>query len=102
MEDPLRLRTRTGQDRPVCEQAAPGLLTATAAPPGAAGMHGWVTDVIGAIGAPQTSAEEYLDVFFARSPGGRPAQPQKPPRCPPGEGGEAISTEPAPSARPST
>jgi hypothetical protein len=31
VEDFLRLRTRTGQDRPVCEQAAPGLLTATAA-----------------------------------------------------------------------
>ena len=33
MEDPLRLTTRTGQGRPVCEQAVPGLLTATAARP---------------------------------------------------------------------
>jgi pimeloyl-ACP methyl ester carboxylesterase len=30
-------------------------------------MHGWAPDVIGAIGTPKTSPDEYLDVFFARS-----------------------------------
>jgi pimeloyl-ACP methyl ester carboxylesterase len=43
------------------------LVLASAAPQGAAGMHGWVPDVIGAIGTPQTSPEEYLGVFFAAS-----------------------------------
>jgi pimeloyl-ACP methyl ester carboxylesterase len=36
-------------------------------------MHGWAPDVIGAIGTPQTSPEEYLDVFFAPSPASRQA-----------------------------
>ena len=50
------------------------LLLASSAPQGAAGMHGWAPDVIGAIGTPDTSPEEYLDVFFARSSSsGRPA-----------------------------
>ena len=43
------------------------LVLASAAPQGAAGMHGWAPEVIGAIGAPQTRPEEYLGVFFARS-----------------------------------
>ena len=43
------------------------LVLASAAPQGAAGMHGWAPDVIGAIGTPETSPEEYLGVFFARS-----------------------------------
>ena len=43
------------------------LVLASTAPQGAAGMHGWASDVIGAIGTPQTSPEEYLGVFFARS-----------------------------------
>ena len=43
------------------------LVLASAAPQGAAGMHGWAPEVIGAIGTPQTSPEEYLGVFFARS-----------------------------------
>jgi len=30
-------------------------------------MHGWAPEVIGAIGTPKTSPEEYLDVFFAKS-----------------------------------
>ena len=34
------------------------------------------TVVIGAIGAPQTSPEEYLDIFFARSPASREAGQQ--------------------------
>jgi pimeloyl-ACP methyl ester carboxylesterase len=49
------------------------LVLASAAPQGAAGMHGWAPDVIGAIGTPQTTPEEYLDVFFARSPSSRQA-----------------------------
>jgi pimeloyl-ACP methyl ester carboxylesterase len=43
------------------------LVLASAAPQGAVGMHGWAPDVIGAIGTPETSPEEYLGVFFARS-----------------------------------
>jgi pimeloyl-ACP methyl ester carboxylesterase len=43
------------------------LVLASAAPQGAAGMHGWAPDVIGAIGTPETSPEGYLGVFFARS-----------------------------------
>ena len=43
------------------------LVLASTAPKGAAGMHGWASDVIGAIGTPQTSPEEYLGVFFAPS-----------------------------------
>jgi pimeloyl-ACP methyl ester carboxylesterase len=43
------------------------LTLASAAPQGAAGMHGWAPEVIGAVGTPQTSPEEYLSVFFARS-----------------------------------
>jgi pimeloyl-ACP methyl ester carboxylesterase len=39
-------------------------------------MHGWTAAVIGAIGAPQTSPEEYLDIFFARSPTSREAGQQ--------------------------
>jgi pimeloyl-ACP methyl ester carboxylesterase len=44
------------------------LVLASTAPKGAAGLHGWAPDVIGAIGTPQTSPEEYLGVFFAPSP----------------------------------
>ncbi|MFC8517375.1 alpha/beta fold hydrolase [Streptomyces sp. NPDC057257] len=44
------------------------LVLASSAPRGAAGMHGWAPEVIGAIGSPETSPEEYLGVFFARSP----------------------------------
>jgi pimeloyl-ACP methyl ester carboxylesterase len=36
------------------------LVLASAAPQGAAGMHGWASDVIGAVGTPQTSPEEYI------------------------------------------
>jgi len=43
------------------------LVLASSAPQGAAGMHGWAPEVIGAIGTPQTSPQAYLDVFFARS-----------------------------------
>ena len=43
------------------------LVLASSAPKGAAGMHGWAPEVIGAIGTPQTSPEAYLDVFFTES-----------------------------------
>jgi pimeloyl-ACP methyl ester carboxylesterase len=43
------------------------LILASAAPQGAAGMHGWAPEVIGAIGTPETSPGEYLGVFFALS-----------------------------------
>jgi pimeloyl-ACP methyl ester carboxylesterase len=52
----------------------PALIDALAtAPQGAAGMHGWAPEVIGAIGTPVTSPEAYLDVFFARSASSRQA-----------------------------
>ena len=41
------------------------IVLASSAPQGAAGMHGWAPEVIGAIGAPETNPEGYLDVFFA-------------------------------------
>jgi len=43
------------------------LVLASSAPEGAAGMHGWAPGVIGAVGTPVTSPEEYLGVFFAGS-----------------------------------
>jgi len=43
------------------------LVMASAAPQGAAGMHGWAPEVIGAVGNPQTKPEQYLEVFFTRS-----------------------------------
>ena len=36
-------------------------------------MHGWAPDVIGAVGKPETSPDEYLGVFFARSSSSRQA-----------------------------
>src|SRR6266849_3855293 len=44
------------------------LVLASSAPQGAANMHGWAPEVIGAIGTPKTTPEEYLDVFFTQSP----------------------------------
>jgi pimeloyl-ACP methyl ester carboxylesterase len=49
------------------------LALASSAPQGAAGMHGWAPEVIGAIGPPKTSPEEYLGVFFAGSASSRQA-----------------------------
>ena len=49
------------------------LVLASAAPQGAAGMHGWAPEVIGAIGTPHTSPEAYLGVFFAASESSRHA-----------------------------
>ncbi len=46
---------------------APEVIGAVGAPEpqGAAGMHGWAPEVIGAVGAPETSPQGYLEVFFA-------------------------------------
>jgi pimeloyl-ACP methyl ester carboxylesterase len=49
------------------------LVLASSAPQGAAGMHGWAPEVIGAIGNPQTKPEQYLDVFFTQSEASRQA-----------------------------
>jgi pimeloyl-ACP methyl ester carboxylesterase len=49
------------------------LVLASSAPQGAAGMHGWAPDVIGAVGTPHTSPEGYLEVFFTRSETSRKA-----------------------------
>ena len=49
------------------------LILASSAPQGAAGMHGWAPDVIGAIGTPETTPDGYLGVFFAKSSSSRQA-----------------------------
>jgi len=49
------------------------LVLASSAPQGAAGMHGWAPEVIGAVGTPHTSPEAYMEVFFARSAESRQA-----------------------------
>jgi pimeloyl-ACP methyl ester carboxylesterase len=41
------------------------VVLASSAPQGAAGMHGWAPGVIGAVGAPETSPDGYISVFFA-------------------------------------
>jgi pimeloyl-ACP methyl ester carboxylesterase len=46
---------------------------ASSAPKGADGIHGWAADVIGAVGKPETSPDEYLGVFFTSSPASRKA-----------------------------
>jgi pimeloyl-ACP methyl ester carboxylesterase len=52
------------------------IVLASSAPQGASAMHGWAPDVIGAVGNPETSAAEYLSVFFTSSEAGRAAGPQ--------------------------
>jgi pimeloyl-ACP methyl ester carboxylesterase len=49
------------------------LVLASAAPQGAAGMHGWAPEVMDAVGTPHTSPEGYLEVFFAPSAASRQA-----------------------------
>jgi pimeloyl-ACP methyl ester carboxylesterase len=49
------------------------LILASSAPEGAEGMHGWAPEVIGAVGTPETTAEEYLSVFFTSSDASRQA-----------------------------
>ena len=43
------------------------LVLASTAPQGAPGMHGWAPDIIGALGKPTTSPEEYVYGFFTDS-----------------------------------
>jgi pimeloyl-ACP methyl ester carboxylesterase len=52
------------------------VVLASAAPQGAAGMHGWAPEVIGAVGAPETSPEGYISVFFASTDTSRGAGQQ--------------------------
>jgi pimeloyl-ACP methyl ester carboxylesterase len=49
------------------------LVLASAAPRGAAGMHGWAPEVIAAVGGRERDPDGYLDVFFTRSPASRQA-----------------------------
>jgi pimeloyl-ACP methyl ester carboxylesterase len=49
------------------------LVLASSAPQGAAGMHGWAADVIGAVGKPEPRPEDYLGVFFTPSASSRQA-----------------------------
>ena len=41
------------------------LVLASSAPRGAAGMHGWAPDVIGAVGGREPNPQGYVEVFFA-------------------------------------
>jgi pimeloyl-ACP methyl ester carboxylesterase len=52
------------------------LVLASAAPRGAAGMHGWSPDAIGAVGQREGSPEGYLAVFFTGSETSRQAGQQ--------------------------
>ena len=52
------------------------VVLASSAPQGAAGMHGWAPDVIGAVGQPETNPQGYVDVFFAHSATSREAGQQ--------------------------
>jgi pimeloyl-ACP methyl ester carboxylesterase len=52
------------------------VVLASSAPQGAAGMHGWAPEVIGAIGTPETSPQGYISVFFAPTATSREAGQQ--------------------------
>jgi pimeloyl-ACP methyl ester carboxylesterase len=52
------------------------VVLASAAPQGAAGMHGWAPEVIDAVGAPETTPQGYLDVSFAHTDTSREAGQQ--------------------------
>jgi pimeloyl-ACP methyl ester carboxylesterase len=52
------------------------VVLASSAPQGAAGMHGWAPEVIGAVGTPETTPEEYISVFFAPTDTSREAGQQ--------------------------
>ncbi|WP_068184840.1 alpha/beta hydrolase [Mycobacterium sp. UM_CSW] len=43
------------------------MVLAATAPQGAAGMHGWVDDIIDAVGSPQTTGDQLLHAFFTES-----------------------------------
>jgi pimeloyl-ACP methyl ester carboxylesterase len=52
------------------------VVLASSAPQGAEGMHGWASDVIGAVGEPEPNPQGYIDVFFARTDSSRAAGQQ--------------------------
>jgi pimeloyl-ACP methyl ester carboxylesterase len=52
------------------------VVLASPAPQGAAGMHGWAPEVIGAVGAPETTPQGYISVFFAPTDTSREAGQQ--------------------------
>src|SRR5713226_6764762 len=52
------------------------VVLASSAPQGAAGMHGWAPDVVGAVGAPETTPQAYISVFFAPTDTSREAGQQ--------------------------
>jgi len=52
------------------------VVLASSAPQGAAGMHGWAPEVIGAVGEPETSPQGYISVFFAPTATSREAGQQ--------------------------
>jgi pimeloyl-ACP methyl ester carboxylesterase len=52
------------------------VVLASSAPQGAAGMHGWAPEVIGAVGAPQTTPQGYISAFFAPTDSSRAAGQQ--------------------------
>src|SRR5258705_1787683 len=52
------------------------VVLASSAPQGAAGMHGWAPEVIGAVGTPEPSPQGYLAVFFAPTATSREAGQQ--------------------------
>jgi pimeloyl-ACP methyl ester carboxylesterase len=52
------------------------IVLASAAPQGAAGMHGWAPEVINAVGVPEVAPEGYLSVFFAPTDTSRAAGQQ--------------------------
>jgi pimeloyl-ACP methyl ester carboxylesterase len=52
------------------------IVLASSAPQGAAGMHGWAPEVIGAVGVPETTSEGYISVFFAPTDTSREAGQQ--------------------------
>jgi pimeloyl-ACP methyl ester carboxylesterase len=56
------------------------VVLASAAPQGAAGMHGWAPDVIGAVGGPEPNPQGYISVFFAPTDTSREAGQQAPGR----------------------
>jgi pimeloyl-ACP methyl ester carboxylesterase len=52
------------------------VVLASSAPQGAAGMHGWAPEVIGAVGEPEPNPQGYLEVFFAPTDTSRQAGQQ--------------------------
>jgi pimeloyl-ACP methyl ester carboxylesterase len=52
------------------------IVLASSAPQGAAGMHGWAPEIIGAVGVPEVTPQGYLSVFFAPTDTSREAGQQ--------------------------